>query len=426
MSKTFIFPTEWLKFLKNILKESSHNQNGIFSILLLGPKNTGKTTFSLYIANQIIKNKNLVNSSIYFLDCDLGQPLISPMGCVKLVKWNTRDFNIENAKNLNIPVEVMFYIGGNSPIVHPLRYLKGLKQCFEYLRGFKDFILILNMPGWITGIGMEISSIIVSQCIEISNKVFIGFTKEFDSEDPSFRINQKIQMNFFSYKMFDLNLVKNAKDEVISVDNHLGTKVFLNTFSGSLSNGMENSSQRNINPLHFFADYIGYRINNYTPQYSCKTVYFHFNSICIVPYPNTVLTSDELKLHLPRRLTNSVVALCIYNDEQHNFIPDFSENYQKLNILETKIIFPCIGFGIVHHVNYFLNQVVVNTPSWIPSNTLSEVNVLQLTEIMLPLGYPKTALKPYVSKKKFIVQGISSGGKVPSSRKNLKRKIHNI
>ncbi|KAH8584445.1 GTpase Grc3p-like Pre-mRNA cleavage complex [Cryptosporidium sp. chipmunk genotype I] len=428
MKEEFVFPLDWREFSNRILQESNKYRSKICSVLLIGPKNSGKTTFSLNIAKEFLNDNRFLNN-VYILDCDLGQPLISPMSCIKVVKWDIKDIHIANSKNINILPEVMFYIGGNSPITHPLRYIRGLKQCFEYIKSIEEenIILILNMPGWVTGVGLEISSIITAFCIDISNHVYIGFTREFEPNTNIFEGNFSSMTNFYSFPVFDLNLVKNVKNKEFSINNRLKTRVFVNTLSNLYSNIQINEIKKNVNPLNFFNEYMGYYLTQkYSPQYFCKTVHFPFNTICIIPCPSTTLMSEELKFHIPARLTNSVVALCIFNDEKHKFIPDFSEDDQKFNILDTKILLPCIGFGIVHHINYKLNNVVITAPCWIPSTTLSEVNALQLTEIMLPQNYSFSTSKPYICKKRFLVKGISSGGKVPNSRKNLKRKIHNI
>ncbi|CAD98670.1 hypothetical predicted protein, unknown function, partial [Cryptosporidium parvum] len=143
MDKDFDYPLDWREFLNRILQESSKCRSKITSVLLIGPKNSGKTTFCLKIAKEFLNNKSYLNNNIYILDCDLGQPLVSPMSCVKLVKWDIEDICIGNSKNINISPEVMFYIGGNSPITHPLRYIKGLKQCFEYIKSIEEDNIIL-------------------------------------------------------------------------------------------------------------------------------------------------------------------------------------------------------------------------------------------------------------------------------------------
>lgn len=428
MGKDFVFPSDWKEFMNLVLQESNGNQDKICSVLLVGPKNSGKTTFSLKIAKEILKKNNNSDNCAYILDCDLGQPLISPTRCVKLVKWDIADIHIGNSKNINIMPEVMFYIGGNSPIDYPLRYLNGLKYCFEYVKSLEEenIVVIINLPGWVTGVGLEIASTITAFCIDISKNVYIGFTTDFEQNTENSEYKQQNKDSFLSFPSFDLRQVMNAKNREIFIDNKLKTRVYVNTLTDLYSTKRIKELKKNVSPLKFFNEYIGYHsVGNSVVEYLCKTVHFPFSSICIVPCPNTTLISEQLKFQTPFRLTNSIVALCIFNDDQHKSIPDFCADDKKLSILDTKMILPCIGFGIVHHVDYQSSFVVVTAPYWIPSTTLSEVNALQLTEMMLPQRYSSTS-KPYICKKKFIVKGIASGGKVPSNRKNLKRKIHNI
>lgn len=412
-----------------VLGESDSEGNKTRSVLLVGPKNSGKTTFSLEIAKEVLDKSSGSDSQVYILDCDLGQPLISPARCVKLVKWDVGETHVGSPRNINIMPEVMFYVGGNSPIDYPLRYLSGLEHCFEYVRSLEgeSVTLILNLPGWVTGVGLEITSAIAALCIGVSDSVYIGFTREFGRSAAGSESGERPSRDsFLSFPCFDLRQAANSGRREVFVSNGRRTRVYADTLSDLHSGRQTGEFRKNASPLRFFDEYMGYHsVGGYTFRYSCKTVHFPFASICVVPCPNTTLVSEQLKYHIPFRLTNSVVALCIFDDRRHESIPDFSEDGRKLSILDTKIVLPCVGFGIVHHVDYLSGLVVVTAPSWIPSAALSEVNALQLTEMMLPQSCSSTS-KPYICKKRFVVRGIASGGKVPSNRKNVKRKIHNL
>ncbi|KAH8739429.1 hypothetical protein FG386_000401 [Cryptosporidium ryanae] len=418
MENEYDYPEDWKAFSKKIENETTNPKNGVYCVLLIGPKNSGKTTF-LMENIRLVANSN-PSSHIYVLDCDLGQPLISPPNCVKLVRWNRAKFRISE-RNINALPDLMFYVGGNSPINYPLRYIKIVRECIYHvqdLKGKNNISLFLNLPGWITGVGSEILSIITSLCIEVSDRVVVGFTKQV--EDNKLIDDISLNMN----KLFNVFQMKDRFDTDFSIRGFEKTDVFITQLSDLFINQEGNNEvSNNSNTLIYFDSYICYFSTEL--QRSSRVIHYPFNSICIVPSLNTTMNSYQLQYHIEYRLTNSVVGLCIFRDKDNRYIPDFSET-GELNVLETDMFFPCIGFGVVHHINYKSKRIVIIAPDHIPSSNLLEINVIQLTEIMLPYNYSFYSSNPYICRKDTIIQGSYSGGKVPCSRKNVKRKIHNI
>ncbi|KAL7069201.1 hypothetical protein ACR3K2_04580 [Cryptosporidium serpentis] len=423
---------DWIKFRRRICKEDF---SGILSVLILGPKNSGKTTYLLSIIQCILRYRK-DNPSIYVLDCDLGQPLIAPIACLKLVKWYhyTTPINISN--QFLLP-ELMFFIGGNSPIVNPIRYLEGIKHCIEYMRQLSqenNVILLINMPGWVTGIGLEIASIITALCVSVSTKVLVGFTKSFgdtiNNENSTLRQSDNMQLvtaNFLSYPSINLSIFKN-KTEIFCVQNIFETKVIIeklqdiSDFINKPSIYIKSNKKSNI--MDEFANYIGYTLleNNMT-LFGGKTLSLPFDLTFVVPAPNTSIMDSDSSLHIPYRLTNAIVALCICRETEFLTNSKISKEVSQLIILHSSVLYPCIGLGIIHHLDYSSKYIVIQTPNWISDYILNEINIVQLTEMMLPLNSANYTHKPYLCPRNNIISGMVSGSKVPINRKNVKRKI---
>ncbi|KAH7646858.1 hypothetical protein FG379_002010 [Cryptosporidium bovis] len=418
MEREYEYPEDWRAFSKKVENETADPKNKVYCVLLIGPKNSGKTTFLMENIKAVVNSNP--SSHVYILDCDLGQPLISPPSCVKLARWTQTEFSISE-RNINIVPDLMFYVGGNSPINYPLRYIKIVRECIHYvknLKGKNNISLFLNLPGWITGVGSEILSIITSLCIKISNRVIIGFTKEV--EDSKLMDDESINMS----KLFNVFRMKDRLDTDFFVQGCEKADIFMTQLSDLPINQEDNKEvSNNSNILAYFDSYICYF--SMELRGTSRVIHYPFSSICVIPSLNTTVNSYQLQYHVENRLTNSIVGLCIFRDEENKYIPDFSET-NELNILETDMFFPCIGFGIIHHVNYKSKKIVIVVPDYIPSSNILETNVIQLTEIVLPYHYSFYSSSPYICKRYNIIQGSYSGGKVPCNRKNVKRKIHNI
>jgi len=135
-----IVEKEWIKtkddFIKNWKK-----------LMVIGGSDSGKSTFILYLANEIFK----IGKKVGVLDLDIGQSNIGPPGTIGFGKVR------KNLNNLSeIKPEKMYFIGGVSPKGNLLQLVVGsFKLLKEMEKEFLDYILI-DTTGLVNGIIAEV------------------------------------------------------------------------------------------------------------------------------------------------------------------------------------------------------------------------------------------------------------------------------
>lgn len=144
-------------------------------ILIIGNKNTGKSTFLKLLANSLLSETSTAKS-IQVLDMDPGQPELCLPGCISLstitspLLGTVQSFQIEKSS------EIVKYLGFNSPNVQPLNYLRQLDELLEKINSSKDTITLINSPGWVKGFGAEIiahlnANLDITSLIQLSDEL---------------------------------------------------------------------------------------------------------------------------------------------------------------------------------------------------------------------------------------------------------------
>jgi len=139
--ETSSIPEEWDQLAEKVKKE--HKPGELYSIMVLGEVDTGKTFFSTYLANRLVESGN----KTAILDCDTGQSDIGPPGTFgMLVMTKPVVFLTEET-----PTH-LFMLGAHSPGLHFLPALIGLHSMLKKARSEAD-ILIIDTTGWVQGDG---------------------------------------------------------------------------------------------------------------------------------------------------------------------------------------------------------------------------------------------------------------------------------
>ncbi len=130
-------PELWDELAEKILKEKRRK------ILILGEVDTGKSFFTTYISNKLIKSKVTVG----ILDCDVGQSDVGPPGTLGLAICD-KDFLFLSSQ----PADEIFFIGSLSPGLHLTSFITGIDKLTTYAVTKTDF-LIIDTTGWVQGDG---------------------------------------------------------------------------------------------------------------------------------------------------------------------------------------------------------------------------------------------------------------------------------
>ena len=135
-----IVEKEWIKTKDDFIKNGK-------KLMVIGGSDSGKSTFILYLANEIFK----IGKKVGVLDLDIGQSNIGPPGKIGFGKVR------KNLNNLSeIKPEKMYFIGEVSPKGNLLQLVVGsFKLLKEMEKEFLDYILI-DTTGLVNGIIAEV------------------------------------------------------------------------------------------------------------------------------------------------------------------------------------------------------------------------------------------------------------------------------
>ncbi|KAK4781563.1 hypothetical protein SAY86_015665 [Trapa natans] len=182
---------EWSKAAVSITFGSQDSPQP--TVLVCGPKNSGKSTFSRHLLNVLLQKYK----KVAFLDTDIGQTEFTPPGvlslciidkptpdleiiCMKTPERTTNDLHVMDHmlylkgvfKDLScnlffIAVIRCYFFGDVSSSRDPGKYLQCVYALYDYYRdelcksensksSMVELPLIVNTPGWIKGSGYEV------------------------------------------------------------------------------------------------------------------------------------------------------------------------------------------------------------------------------------------------------------------------------
>ncbi|XP_066313679.1 polynucleotide 5'-hydroxyl-kinase NOL9-like isoform X2 [Miscanthus floridulus] len=124
-------------------------------VVVCGPKNSGKSTFSRVLLNALLPRHGKVG----YLDTDVGQPEFGPPGCLS---FHVLDEAIADLLNPTLrEAERCYFFGDISSKRDPETYLNCLFHLYDYFVGKyrcdenEMLPLIVNTPGWVKGAGFD-------------------------------------------------------------------------------------------------------------------------------------------------------------------------------------------------------------------------------------------------------------------------------
>ncbi|RAL10339.1 putative RNA processing protein Grc3 [Aspergillus homomorphus CBS 101889] len=174
---------QWSSAIKSLSQ-----RGGRLRTLICGPKASGKSTFSRYLLNHLLSPAPQTESSyrntdgVAFLDLDPGQPEFSPMGQVYLAHLRSPVFgppfshpSLDDSRSGTIVRA--HHIGASSPKEDPDHYVLAAKDLMDRYRSllasYPQCSLIINYPGWIFGLGLEVATYLVSS-LGLSDVVYMS------------------------------------------------------------------------------------------------------------------------------------------------------------------------------------------------------------------------------------------------------------
>ncbi|KAI9822464.1 MAG: Polynucleotide 5'-hydroxyl-kinase grc3 [Pycnora praestabilis] len=145
-------------------------------VLVCGPKSSGKSTFSRILVNKLVTrnlrgpktsaaHRNGRNDGVVLMDLDPGQPEFSPPGQLSLIHLRSPVFGPTFTHPTVLPIHGNRLLRAHSiatttPKDDPYHYtacaLELMARYRQHLQSFPACPLVINCPGWIHGIGLEV------------------------------------------------------------------------------------------------------------------------------------------------------------------------------------------------------------------------------------------------------------------------------
>lgn len=174
---------QWSSAIKSLSQ-----RGGRLKTLICGPKGSGKSTFSRYLLNHLLSPAPQTETNYYntdgvaFLDLDPGQPEFAPMGQVYLAHLRSPVFgppfshpSLDGSRDGTIVRS--HHIGATSPKEDPDHYVLAAMDLMERYRAlqasYPQCPLIINYPGWIFGLGLEVATWLV-RSLGLSDVVYMS------------------------------------------------------------------------------------------------------------------------------------------------------------------------------------------------------------------------------------------------------------
>ena len=128
-------PREWDALISELIQQRPK------VILVMGNVDVGKSFFTTYLANTMLRHGLRVGA----IDSDVGQSDIGPPATMGL-----GIFEQPVALLYEVPLSSAYFVGSMSPSEHVLGFVVGVKWLVEH--GLKKAdVVIVNTPGWISG-----------------------------------------------------------------------------------------------------------------------------------------------------------------------------------------------------------------------------------------------------------------------------------
>ncbi|CRG99896.1 conserved Plasmodium protein, unknown function [Plasmodium relictum] len=368
------------------LEEKCSYMPNIFSVIIMGDKNKGKSFLVINFIN------NLLNyyKSVILLDVDIGQPIIGTSGFLSIykIKYSLNNYNFFEKKNkcikkifygcCSINENINFYIKCLEYIYNYLfsEYLKKKKKKKKYICNYP---LIINTFGWIKNIGLFLLhlNIFLSKC---------DFVIQIDSLKINKNLKGKIKnKEYYSYMFNDFLLInQDEKNRVILNLNNKNISIISKRYS--IFNAIRKYNNLNENNFFFFNFSMSFQSDeeNKEIKKECSSNYNmgKFSKCCDKANLNEFRNSDNI-----RTSTNNLNYNSYNNNYYNNNHIDYGyNNYKRYNNNYNNVDTPCSLNNYMYkmkHLKYNENVLYssfnsteryTNNKSLIQKTNYSEIN----------------------------------------------------
>lgn len=187
--RELVCPPKWNKKLASLVESISGREPS--SMIICGPKGSGKSTFSKFLTNRLLTatkegpdgSAQPLVRGVAILDLDPGQPEYAPPGTVSLVHVTQPNLGVPfthpNLDDKASRVVRCHSLASVNPASTTDLHLECALDLYDYHhRKLRNCPLIINTPGWILSLGLEL-------LVEIIAKIRPGQVIYMSEEGPA-------------------------------------------------------------------------------------------------------------------------------------------------------------------------------------------------------------------------------------------------
>jgi len=392
-----VFPEAWDEALSAVV--ANPQRAGPRTVLLLGAKNTGKSTACRLLVNQLLAH----HPEVAFLDLDLGQAEFTPAGMVSLTLI-TQPILSPPQRHL-LPPRHAYYVGETTAQHDPTRYVQAAKAAHQqYLDtpGLAKIPLVVNTAGWLTGLGAEL----LLELLPVLNPTtVVRLVRPTESQAAAAEAEDKELAS---------RLEPSKRRQVFTLTS---------VAKGKMSSGQSAAQRRELQLLNYFDRCLSPRLGPYDVASHGAPVAkglqgvfpyrISFEQITVAFTPPGVQPALALQA-----LNSTVVGLCVAEDD----LPGGETREDGLRVLAEAPCKECLGLGLVRAIDAEAGIIFILTP--IPPAVLQRVNLLVKGRMETPtvlLGDDAALVVPYLAAD---VLSNNKGGGAKHARKNILRRKH--
>uniref|UniRef100_A0A915Q185 Polyribonucleotide 5'-hydroxyl-kinase Clp1 P-loop domain-containing protein n=1 Tax=Setaria digitata TaxID=48799 RepID=A0A915Q185_9BILA len=327
-----------LELTEQILNKSRKGKRSI--TMVVGSKNTGKSMLTRVLANALLGKDR---PPPYILDCDIGQPEMSPPGCVSLIKLTSPLLGVPMFQQRILLSDSYFY-GRISLSDDSASYMALLKILLG--RFFSDSLsssaLLINTCGWVEGKGASL----LDEMMKLFDPDFVF--SFITSSGPNYTVRQSAAKNAAKSVVFHVDAIEKPT-HTISAPSILRS-LRITAYMANLCPAPTVKS---------FAEAVPFAVL--------------FRNVAVLVHSNEPFPAN----HVFAVLNCTLVALCVRNSinesQEDKRVFDDRDMPILLNPHEVEEL-SVIGYGFIRAIDIEQRIFFISTPLELPA--LQEVNVL--------------------------------------------------
>jgi len=338
------------------------------TVLTAGGKNAGKSSFNRYLVNKLLA----VTSTVYYLECDIGQTEFTPSGMVSLYKVTTPmlgpPFTHQDTPLLSC------YLGYASPSCDPDRYI----QCLQYLvqrirQCCNDGPIVVNTMGWNRALGLQL----LVDTIRYTNPTHIvQFETSRESRNIPPLTNEYLSTGRGWMTHTDDEYEISSQLKILTVDNTLPNVIKYKApdlrHLAILSYMCSAISEQQLSTV--FGNVKSFKTTGMlSALQSCRPYCVELKHVRVCNATENVVKNKQVL----QAINAAVVGLCVDNS-----LPKGKESENPEDYLQPLNVCPCLGVAIVRGVD--VEKGLIYILSHLPFEVITNVNCIVLGSQSVP------------------------------------------